>query len=241
MDAPDVRQRPDVSRRRSTTSSSRRGARSRTTPDRSGLQTLTDIVGNHYSVERGGLGAERLGPVAQGGRKGRRDGPDGRDRDRVHRTVSAGRRQGLRVAGDLSGRAAALPAPRPVHAQAALRLDGHPIPVRHALRRRGEGRGVRAAVEGAEAAGGRAAVSRRARAARVSGGTGDRLAGRGVAVLPEDVGDRGREGPGRELPGAGRGGVDGTGGVRGARRRAVGGRVGEQVRRVRLGHVLGDA
>ena len=104
-----------------------------------GLQTLTDITGNHYGVnveasERNGWGqwhrADEKGvgmdrTVATG------TGYIGQYRPAVARA--------LRIAGHLPGRPAALPASRAVHLQAAFRQDRDSVHLRFALRRRGRG------------------------------------------------------------------------------------------------------
>ena len=58
-----------------------------------GLQTLTDIVGNHYGVGSRGVRAQRMGAMAPRRRQGRRHGSDGRDRHRLHRPVPPAVRQ----------------------------------------------------------------------------------------------------------------------------------------------------
>jgi alpha-glucuronidase len=112
-----------------------------------GLQTLTDITGNHYGVnveasERNGWGQWHRADESGVG---------------MDRTVATGTgyigqyppavAKRVRIAGHLPRRPAAVPASRAVHLQAPLRQDRDPVHLRFALRRRRGRRGLRAAVE----------------------------------------------------------------------------------------------
>ena len=109
-----------------------------------GLQTLTDIVGNHYGVaveasERNGWGQWHRAD----------DKGVGMDRTAATGTGFIGQYapavskvyESLDI---VSGRSAALHAPRAVHASSALRQDRDPVHLRFALRgRRGRGPAMR--------------------------------------------------------------------------------------------------
>ncbi len=109
-----------------------------------GLQTLTDITGNHYGVnveasERNGWG------------QWHRADEKGVGMDRTVATGTGyigqyrpGRGARVRIARHLPRRPAAVPAPRAVHLQAAFRQDRDPVHLRFALRRRRGGGRLRA-------------------------------------------------------------------------------------------------
>jgi len=102
--------------------SSVRGAPTRTTPGRSATDPYRHHRRSLWSRRRS-LRAQRLGTVAQRRRKGRRHGPHRGHGHRFHRSVPPRSGPPVRIAGHLSGRSAAIPAPRSLHLQAALRQD----------------------------------------------------------------------------------------------------------------------
>ena len=189
--------------------------------------------------ERGSFRAQRLGPVASRRRAGCRDGPYGCDRHRLHRPIPSGRRESVRGARDVSGRSSAVPASRAVHVQAALREDRDPVPLRFALRRRGQGRRVCAAVEVAARERGRPALRRSAGAVGIPGGAGDCVARCRDALVCAGIGDCGCEGTRGPVSRAGRGGIDGTGGLHDGRRGSLGGGFGREGCDLRSGHLHG--
>ena len=141
-----------------------------------GLQTLTDIVGNHYGVaveasERNGWGQWHRAD----------DKGVGMDRTVATGTGFIGQyrpavQKHVRVARRVSRRPAAVHAPRAVHARAARRHDRHPVHLRLPLRRCGCGCRLRPSVEDAQgpdrrrAIPGRCSTSSNIRPARRSSG-----------------------------------------------------------------------
>ena len=197
-----------------------------------GLQTLTDIVGNHYGVsveasERNGWG------------QWHRADENGVGMDRTVKTgtgyigqYSDGGGRRLRVAQLDAGRSRAVHAPPAVHLPAEVGEDRHPIPLRLALRGRRRGRRLGAQLEAAGGEGGRGALRRHPETARVPGGPGGGLARRRGAVVPPHVEDPGQQGTRRDLSRANGGG---GGGARRLHRRtghAVGSGLGRRRRRV---------
>ena len=204
-----------------------------------GLQNLTDITGNHYSVnveasERNGWGqwhrADEQGvgmdrTVATG------TGYIGQYRPAVAKVYEA--------LESVSGRSSAVPASRAVHVQAALGEDRDPVPLRFALRRRGQGRRVCAAVEDAARERGRPALRRSAGAVGIPGGAGDCVARCRDALVCAGIGDCGCEGTRGPVSRAGRGGIDGTRGLHDGRRGSLGGGFGREGCDLRSGHLHG--
>ena len=147
MDAADLRQATRRSSRPSADLNSRPGAPTRTTPARSACRRSP----TSWASLRPGVEAserQRLGPVASRRRKGRRHGPHGRDRHRLHRPIP--RRRWQRC----TSRSRHCPDDLllfmhhvPYTLQAALRQDGHPAHLRFALRGRGRSRRLRATLE----------------------------------------------------------------------------------------------
>ena len=104
-----------------------------------GLQTLTDITGNHYGVNVEASERNGWGQWHRADEKG-----VGMDRTVATGTGYIGQYSPAVAAtfeslATCPGRLAALPAPRAIHIQAAFRQDGDPIHLRFALRRRGRG------------------------------------------------------------------------------------------------------
>ena len=160
-----------------------------------GLQTLTDIVGNHYGVtveaserngwgqwhnaDEKGVGMERT--VAKG------TGYIGQYRPAVAKVYESLR--------DLSRRFAALPAPRSVHLQAAFRQDRDPVHLRLALRRRGRRCRVGAPVEvAARAASTTSATTEVLAQLEYQAGTGRGLARCRQRLVPPHLRHRRRQG-----------------------------------------------
>ena len=166
-----------------------------------GLQTLTDIVGNHYGVsveasERNGWG------------QWHRADENGVGMDRRVETGTGFIGQystdvrGLRVAATHAGRSRPVHAPPALHLQVEVGKDRHSVHLRLALRRRRRGGRLGAQLENAGREGGCGALRRHPETARVPGGPGSRLARRrGTVVQPHLEGARwqGRVGtyPGR--------------------------------------------
>ena len=149
-----------------------------------GLANAHRYCGRPLRSRGGGIGTQRLGTMAQRRRKGSRDGANGRQRHRLHRTVQPHRGQNLRVSGDLSRRPAALPPPRSVHLQTAFREDGDPIPIRFALRGVGGRCRVGTQLENAARPHRRPALHRGPEATGVSGRTHRGLARCGQRLVP---------------------------------------------------------
>ena len=158
-----------------------------------GLQTLTDIVGNHYGVAVEASERNGWGQWHRADEKG-----VGMDRTVATGTGYIGQYrpaggQSVRIAGDLPGRSAALHAPRAVHPQAALRQDGDPVHLRFALRRRGGGRRVGARLEVAARPHRRPALPRGPGATGIPGGAHRSLARRRERLVPPHLRHRRRE------------------------------------------------
>ena len=141
--------------------------RTRTTPARSALQTLTDITRQPLRPRIEVCGAQRLGPMAS--RRSRRASawiapspPAPATSGNIRPPVA----KHLRVARNLPRQSAALLASRSVYVPAALRQDRHPVHLRFALQGAGEPQKFVAAVGiAARAASTTSVMQRRPRAA----------------------------------------------------------------------------